>query len=315
MKKIKYILVLSLAIFLLSSCTESKKADIVTTMFPQYDFASKIVGDKMTVSLLTPPGVEPHSFHASSKDLVAIKESKLFIFTSLDIDTWITHPDEIGGNNTIVMNLSEHYVLEEHDHTHTLSYQISDDHDHSAELHYWVDPMIALQLIDAILDKIILIDPNNETYYRENARLYHDQIHDLHVSFDNYIQNGHVNSTVYFAGHNALGLFGERYHINIHSLFESFKPDADLTSDELDRFIAIIGESNIAYLFIEELIEPKAALTIKNELQSRGYHIDILELHGYHNVTKDEMSSGVSYFSLFQRNIDYIQLALGESHD
>lgn len=312
MKKFAYVLLILTSIFILSSCTNTKEADIVTTMFPQYDFARQIVGDKMSVSLLVPPGVEVHTYEASSKDMIAINKAKLFIFTSLEIDTWVKDPDTIGGNKTVVMNLSEHYTIEEHHHEDemTLNQNVEDEHDHSAELHYWVDPLVALQLIDAILEQIILIDPENQAFYEANAEEYHEAIHEAHEAFDLYIQNGYVDSEIYFAGHNALGLFSERYHITISSLFESFKPDADLTSSELINFTQIVKQANVHTLFIEELAEPKAALQIKNELAKEDYILDLIELHAYHNLTKEEMEEGIRYIDLFNRNIEAIMAVL-----
>ncbi len=311
MKKATYVLFLVLSLILLSSCTETKNADIVTTMFPQYDFARQIVGDKMSVSLLLPPGVEVHSYEASSKDMVAIKNAKLFIYTSLEIDTWIKDPNTIGGKDTVVMNLSEHYELDEHEHVHPLSLTLeADEHDHDDELHYWVDPMVALDLLDAILEEIVKLDPLNEEFYRTNAEAYHEEIHEAHEAFDTFIQQGYVDSKIFFAGHNAMGLFGTRYHIDIESLFESFKPDADLTSSEIVSFTSIVLESNVHYLFVEELAEPKAALQIKHELAKNDYTLELLELHAYHNITKKEMEEGVSYVDLLLRNTTNIKQAL-----
>lgn len=311
MKKITYVLFLIISLILISSCTTSKNADIVTTMFPQYDFARQIVGNKMSVSLLIPPGVEVHSYEATSKDMVAIKNAKLFIYTSSSIDQWIKEPSTIGGKDTVVMDLSARYTLEDHDHIHPLSNTDDhDDHDHDDEIHYWVDPLIAIQLIDAILEEIVLLDPENEDFYRSNAHAYQELIHTLHESFDAFIQNGLIDSEIYFAGHNAMGLFGTRYHLHIESLFESFKPDADLTSSELITFTSIVMEENVHILFIEELMVPKAALQIKQELESNGYSLELIELHGYHNITKTEMEEGVRYVDLFERNIARITLAL-----
>jgi len=79
MKKIAFFITLLASLIILASCTTSKRADIVTTMFPQYDFASQIVGDKMTVSLLVPPGVEVHAYEATSKDMGReLKNAKSF---------------------------------------------------------------------------------------------------------------------------------------------------------------------------------------------------------------------------------------------
>jgi zinc transport system substrate-binding protein len=306
----------------LVACTNSKKADIVTTMFPQYDFAKQIVGDLMTVSLLIPPGAEIHDYEATSQDMVAIKEAKLFIFTSYDIDTWIKDVDQMIGDDTHVIDLSLSYVLadhmeeDEHLHETTLSTFLEadeDDHDHENEneIHFWTDPTTAIQLIEAILEKVIEIDPENAAIYEENAHDYIHEIEELHHEIEEFLMSElYHDSTIYFAGHNAMGAFGERYHLNIVSLFEGFKPDADLTSSELILFVNEVKSSNTMYLFIEELVEPKAAEKIKSELAKENYNLSLLELHGYHNITKSQMEAGVTYRDLLEQNFENIKLAL-----
>jgi len=328
MKKLLFMFMMIPTLLLMVGCKEDPQADIIVTMYPQYDFARQIVGDKMSVRLLTPPGAEIHDYEPTSKDLVAIKNAKLFIFTSTELNTWV-NPATIGGDYTIVLDLSTAYTLAEHDHDHdhdddhdhetsTHHAQLSSieddhDHDHDDEIHFWTDPTTVIQLIEAILEKIIEIDPENETYYHDNAHAYIELIYDLHVEIDLFFQDEHHRETpIYFAGHNALGAFASRYHIQIVSLFESFKPDADLTSAELIAFVNEVRNTGASYIFIEELVNPKTADKIINELKK--YNITALELHGYHNVSKEDFKLQVSYADLLERNINYLKLALGESH-
>ena len=313
MKKFASVLFVLIITVFLVSCTNSKRADIVTTMFPQYDFARQIVGDKLTVSLLIPAGAEIHDYEASSSDMVAIKESKLFLFTSLEIDTWITDETTIGGEDTIVLNLSTAYTLLPHDEeNHPLDEsEIEDEHDHDETLHYWVDPTNAIQLIEAILEKIIEIDPENAVFYTSNANAYIETIESLHHDLESFLMSEEVlESTIYFAGHNAMGLFGERYHLNIVSLFPDFKPDADLTSNELITFVEEVKTAGTLYLFIEELAEPKAANQVVRELAKEQYVLNLLELHAYHNLSKVDMEDGVSYADLLERNYLNLQIVL-----
>lgn len=318
MKKFAVLILLFISSFILMSCKTSDSYDIVTSMYTHYDFASQIVGDKMSVNLLIPLGADIHSFEASSKNIVDIKDSKLFLFTSLDIDTWIKDPKKIGGKDTVVLDMSKSYVLEEHHHLSLnqamKTVLVEDEHDHdNEELHYWVDPMIALQMIEYILEHIVLIDPLNEAYYRQNALSYITEIDQLHHQIDETLTNPlYMDSTIYFAGHNALGLFAERYHLNIVSLFGEFKPDADLTSSEIIAFSDLVKSSQTHFLFTEVLIQPKAALVIKENLKSKNqYDLTLLELHTYHNLNQKDWEAKVTYKDLLQRNFEQIRIALG----
>lgn len=329
MKKIAVLFIILLTGFLLMSCQdEQDRPDIVTTMYTHYDLASQIVKDNMSVELLIPLGADIHSFEASSKDMVDINNSKLFIYTSAEIDQWLKNVDQISDEDTMVINMSESYIEVEHDHelsnsqlfsSTTLIEDNHDDHDHSDDLHYWVDPLITLQMIDYILEHVILIDPDNADIYTSNANIYKDEIYALHLKIDELLAHEpYIDSKIYFAGHNAMGAFASRYHIHIESLFSEFKPDDDLTSSEIITFSNLVKEASTHYLFTEALIEPRAAIAIKESLESSDdYQLNILELHTYHNVNQADWEAKVTYKDLLERNFEHIKIALGvsESND
>ena len=89
MKKIfSFLLVIiSICSLLLYGCSsneqnsrQSEKLSIVTSIFPYYDFARNIIGDKADVKLLLSPGNEPHHYEPSPSDIVAIEECDIFIY-------------------------------------------------------------------------------------------------------------------------------------------------------------------------------------------------------------------------------------------
>ena len=47
--------------------------NIVCTVFPAYDFAREIAGEKANVVLLVPPGSEAHSFEPTPQDIIRIE--------------------------------------------------------------------------------------------------------------------------------------------------------------------------------------------------------------------------------------------------
>ena len=61
--------------------TDPNKLTVVATLFPQYDFAREIAGDKADIFLLLPPGMESHSFEPTPGDIVRIHNSDIFLYT------------------------------------------------------------------------------------------------------------------------------------------------------------------------------------------------------------------------------------------
>mgnify|MGYP001029676439 CR=1 FL=1 len=299
MKKKLFLLLSLISILLLSGCKKTNEhKDIVVTMFPQYDIVKQIVDDKIGVSLITPIGTEVHGFEPTSKQLITIKNSKLFIFTSYEIDTWVTASLIKDINH---LNLYENFSQ--------ISYPNTSDVDFS---HYWTDPIIFINLIDTILEQLILIDNVNQSFYIKNANDYKNKILSLHNEMANYFKN--QKGTIFFAGHNSMLNFSSRYQLKMITLHEHFEPDADLTSQQLKSLVDKIKASDIHFLFIGELVSTKVGESIKTALGT-NYPISILELHSYHNITLQDYNQQTSYYDLMLRNFNHLKLALGGLHE
>lgn len=309
--KISIIITFFLLVFL-TSCVKTKKYDIVVSMFPPYDIANNIVGDNLTITMLSQPGVEIHDFSPSSRHMKMIKDSKLFIFTSYKIETWLNNDSTSFTNkDSETINLSNYVTknIESDHHDH-------DDHDH--DQHFWTDPLIYISLIDVVKNQIIKIDPSNKDYYETNALTYKEKIMELHNILKDKVDTYLLTNDelkLFFAGHNGLSYFASLYNLDIIAISESNKPDSDLVQSQIKNLITEIKINNSKYLFTEELSDLKVANTIKNELAKEGFNIILQELHSYHNVTKNDFNAKVTYYDLFKRNIDNISRYLGDNNE
>ncbi len=134
MKKFgQFLLVSALSAALLAGCGGSKKAEssaagsseaktestaasgqklkVVTTIFPEYDWAKAVLGDKAEnaeLTLLLKSGVDLHSFQPSAEDIAKISEADLFIYVGGESDGWVDDAlKEAKNKNMKVINLME----------------------------------------------------------------------------------------------------------------------------------------------------------------------------------------------------------------
>ncbi len=156
-KLLSIVTVFTLIISLFTACTsdgekESANADegnakikVVTTIYPQYDFAKKILGDRGDVKMLLKPGAEAHSYEPSPKDIEAIKSADLFICIGSHNEYWVDKiMDSMEGEKPEVIklmdcvNLLDFELVEgmEHKHDHEHEHEGEDhEHEHEGEHH------------------------------------------------------------------------------------------------------------------------------------------------------------------------------------
>ncbi len=289
--------------FLLCGCgalsaPKKERLQIVATLFPQYDFAREICGEKADVYLLLPPGAESHSYEPTPKDIVKITEADLFLYTGSQMEPWA---EKLSGNESGgKIDVSKGTVLLSGDH-------IDETHreDHATETtdpHIWTNPQNAKIMVDNILKAVSELDPENARFYAENAAAYKDKLDDLDKAFEEAVASGKRKHIV-FGGHFAMRYFAERYGISYASAYDACSGEAEPSPAVLIELIENMKENEIPAVYYEELSTPRAASLISEETGAK-----MLLLHSCHNVGKGEENE--TYLSLMQKNLENLKIGL-----
>jgi len=135
------------------------KLQVVTTIFPEYDWVREIVGqgensvdksvaDNVEMSMLLDNGVDLHSFQPTAADIAKISTCDVFIYVGGESDGWVDDAlKEATNKDMVVINLldvlgdtvKEEEVVEgmeaedEHDHHHEDGDEEDHDHEESEE--------------------------------------------------------------------------------------------------------------------------------------------------------------------------------------
>ncbi len=284
---------------------DNDKIQIMTTLFPQYDFAKQIVKDKGEVSLLLPPGVEAHSYEPTPQDVVKIRKADVFIYTSEHMEPWaLKMVQDIGSENLKVINLSEGLNLIDIDHD---EHDDHDGHDHvdGKDPHTWLDPVYAQQMVKNIMNGLIEVDSKEAKFYTENGEKYIEELKALDESFIEAFKKTKTDTIIY-GGHFAFGYFTQRYNLNHISPYIGFSPNAEPTPNRIIELIKTLEKAEIKVIYYEELVDPKVATIISKETGAK-----MLLLHGAHNISKKELQSNITYVEIMRANLEKLKEGLG----
>lgn len=315
MRKILTVVIAAMLVFALSGCESnienvvvadegshvSDRLSIITSLYPQYDFVRSIVGDKADVILILPPGVESHSFEPTPQNMVALQNADLFLYTGKEMEPWAYKLT--GSIDAKIVDLSTGIILmdlEAHDEEPE-----DEEHEEQVDPHIWTDPNLAIIMVESILSSLKEIDKNNADYYEANAEVLKQALVDLDTEIKETLSKT-TSKTILSGGHFAFGYFVERYGLLHMSPYEGFSPDAEPTPKKIAALIETINETDAKAIFYEELIDPKVSRVISEETD-----IEMLLLHGAHNVTKEEFEAGKSYITFMKENLERLKIGLG----
>ena len=73
-----------------AACTRSAptKGRAAATVFPLYDLARRVAGDRLEVRLILAPGLDPHHYEPKPKDVTGLDDAGLIFAVGLDLDPW-----------------------------------------------------------------------------------------------------------------------------------------------------------------------------------------------------------------------------------
>ncbi len=278
--------------------SESQKLKIVATIFPFYDFAKIVGGDKADVSLLLPPGMEVHSFEPKPSDIFTINKSDIFIYTGDFMELWAKDIlNGINNKNLLVINASNGTKLI------PAVFHDSDEPVGSMDPHIWLDFDNDKIIINSIADAFAEKDSANRDFYEENATSYKIQLADLDNEYSSVLSTC-LSKEIIYGGHYAFGYLAKRYGLK-YIAAQGVSPDAEPTVHDLAALVNQTRKDGVKYVFYEELTSPKIAETIANETGAK-----LLLLNAGHNVAKSDLDKRVSFIDIMKENLASIKTGL-----
>jgi len=277
---------------------QMKKLKVITTLFPIYDMAQNIGADKAEVSLLLPPGMEAHSFEPKSGDIVKINKADVFVYTGKFMEPWAD--DIIKG--TVNKNL---IVVDASRGTKMIPgvVQDADEPTGSLDPHIWLDFDNAKIMVRNIVRAFQLKDGADKEFYEKKANGYIDKLTKLDSLYKMTLTTCKHREIVY-GGHYAFGYLAKRYGLK-YLAAQGVAPDAEPTASDLVKLVEQIKRDKIKYVFYEELTSPKIAEAIAGETKAK-----MLLLNAAHNLSKDQLDQGLSFFDILKRDLENLRVGL-----
>ena len=369
--KSKYVVLaaLMLGILFMSSCSAADpqsstssggddKLQIVTTIFPPYDFARNIAGRNADVSMLLKPGTESHSYEPSPSDIIKIMNCDIFIYTGGESDTWVdeildsisengrdiriikmldvidnaVEEEIVEGMQVGLLELNEHSEeeeaseiggsgngggednareqseadgsdaaaegLDEHEH------ETESEHAHEYDEHVWTSPRRAMQIVDAISNAVIELDPDNIDEYQMNTAIYLSLLSDLDQEYREAVESSKRDYIV-FGDRFPFRYLADEYGLKYSAAFPGCSSESEPSAKTVAYLIDRVREEEIPAVFYIEFSNQKIADAIAEETGAKK-----LLLHSCHNLTSEQMNNGLTYLDLMGDNLENLNVAL-----
>lgn len=309
------------------STDESKKDSktteltIVSTIFPEYDWMVKLTaGAPVKNELLISNGVDLHSYQASVQDIIKIAESDMFIYVGGESDFWV---DDVLENHKNVKGVKllelikddvkeeevvEGMQAEEEEEEDAEEHHHEDEEDEvEYDEHVWLSVRLANKLCAALTEKLVELDPANESIYRANYAKYSAELTSLDKEYESVINEGN-RKTVLFADRFPFRYMTDDYGLNYYAAFVGCSAETAASFETMAFLTQKVDELKLPVILVLEKSDCKIADTVIENTNAKDQKV--MEMDSIQSVTVADMSAGKTYLSSMKKNLETLKEAL-----
>ncbi len=306
---------------------ESKRLCVTTTIFPYYDFARQIAGDRVRLKLVIPAGMDSHSFEPTPADMMEIQESDILLYNGGAMEQWVDAVLESLDTSHIrtvsmmdVVDVLEEEKVEgmeagrghDHDHDHDSNDELKWEKDHEPgqlhqieyDEHIWTSPTNAMEMVREICRVFAEEDPENREFYEGNARRYLEELKALDEEYRLLMEEARENMII-VGDRFPFRYLAETYGIQYRAAFAGCSGDTEPSARTIAYLIKQVEDRGLSAVYYLELSSRRVAEIIGEETGARP-----LLLHSCHNVTRKEFDEGITYLQLMEQNVRNLRAGL-----
>ena len=321
-----------------STFAKAKKSDkangklkVVTTIFPEYDWAREIIGDNaanVELTLLLGNGVDLHSYQPSIQDIAKISTADIFIYVGGESDGWVKDALKNATNkNMKVINLMEtlgdkvkaeevkegmQAEEEEHDHNdHEAEGHHHHHHDDEEEIEYdehvWLSLTNAKILSAEIAAALSEKDSANAAAYKENLLTYTAHLDALDAKYASVVKAG-SKKTILFGDRFPFRYFVEDYGLDYFAAFGGCSAETEASFETVIFLSKKVDELGLGSVLKIESGDGKIARTIIQNTKNKN--AKVLTMDSIQSTTLKQAKSGTTYLSIMEGNLKVLEEAL-----
>lgn len=275
------------------------KVSVVTTLYPLEFLARRIGGDRVDVVNVVPPGVEPHDWEPSPRDIAAIQRARVLIYNGAGFEPWAARVvRDLPKNGPLVIQATDGLPL--------MRPHSGEGEEGAAsggpDPHVWLSPALFTREAEQVKNALAKADPAGAQTYAANLDSLKAQLAALSDDMKRGVSSCAQNTFV--TSHAAFGYLAKE--LGLRQIFVSgLAPESEPSPARLRDLVSQVKQLGVNYIFFETLVSPAVAHTLAREVGAKTLALNPLE-----GLTSEEIQAGQDYFTVMRSNLQNLRMAL-----
>jgi ABC-type Zn uptake system ZnuABC Zn-binding protein ZnuA len=227
-----------------------RRLRVVATTTQVADLAANVGGDRVRVTGLLKPGIDPHDYEPSPADIDAIAHADLVLENGVGLEAWLGDTIDGSGFDGPVVDTSQGVRLRMVE--------------GAPDPHIWQDPGNAERMAANIERGLAAAEPSAAGAFRANLAAYTKDLRALDAEVQRQVDSLANRKVV--TDHDAFGYYLDRYRLElVGTVIPSCDSSADLSGRDIRDLVAKVRATRVRAIFSETTLPARAAETIGRE--------------------------------------------------
>ncbi|MDD5466221.1 MAG: zinc ABC transporter substrate-binding protein [Anaerolineales bacterium] len=308
MKKVLWTLVLfSLALAACQPALAQEAGDLaqrpiraVATTGMIADIVKNVGGERVQVTGLMGPGIDPHLYKASERNVITLADADIIFYNGLHLEASMATVFEKmeGKKRTVPVTAAiPRDVL-------LAPPMFAGNYDP----HVWFDVSLWMSATETVRDALVELDPTHASQFQANAAAYLSQLKDLDAYVRQQAAKVPPQQRVLITAHDAFNYFGRAYAFEVRGL-QGISTATEAGTADVQELAEFIVARRIPAIFVESSVPQRNIEAVQAAVQARGYQVRV----GGQLFSDAMGNTGTpegTYIGMVRYNIDTIVSAL-----
>jgi len=296
---------IGVAVLLSTGASEPARAapvvTVVATTAMIADAARQVGGDRVEVTALMGPGVDPHAYRQTRSDIAAMLRADVVLWHGLYLEAQLEEFLLDLGERRRVVAVGEAVPagrLIAHD-----------DYADKADPHVWMDPDLWQHVVIGVRDALSAVDPDGADAYAAGADRHLAEIGTLGAYARARLASVPEGSRVLVTAHDAFNYFGAAYGFDVMGI-QGISTESEAGLRRIEDLVDTLVTRAITAVFVESSVSERNIRALTEGAAARGHTVTIGG-----ELFSDAMGrSGTyegTYIGMIDHNVTGIARALG----
>eukprot|EP01132_Coremiostelium_polycephalum_P000237 gene237-316_t len=276
--------------------------DICPDAFKNTDAIQHIVGPHAQVTALMGPGVDPHAYKASPKNIKQLSQADLIFYNGLHLEGKMADILKKFNNQKLVYAASD--GLDPH------SYLGDPQYKDGLDPHFWFDILLWKKAVAYMSTQLQAADPQAAVYYQENTLRYLAELDTLHEATQKALKTIPKNQRILITAHDAFTYFGKAYDIEVRGL-QGISTVGECGLWDITNLVELIIQRQVKAIFPENSVPNKPLKAVIEGCKQRGHNV-VLGQELYSDALGAIGSPEGTYIGMVNTNIQHLSVSYAQ---